>query len=207
MTARPHKHAKRGSTRRGMTLLEAVLATLLLGFVGAAFLGALSNIWRSQIRQSQRLAAAETANRLVLQYLDNRGALDAINGRPIAYGSWSFRWELNEEPVTFVPPPGEAGVAAQRRLDRGISGNFNRIKHIRVRVWLDERNLEGGSFRPTPDTPQVTLSRLVDPLNLDRNPDSFKKLMQNPGSGSIAEILSLDASYSVGSEQSQPAPN
>lgn len=186
---------------RGLTILESVLATVLLGVVASVLLAALNTMWRSQVRLAQTLGAAETANRIVLQYLDDRSALESQSGRPLNYGSWSFRWELEESSVRFTPPAGVAGAAAENRVERGVAANFNRLKLVRVRVWLDERN-EGGSFLASRAAPHFEMTRLVDPLNIGRNPDSLKKVFANPDQ--IMRALGQGVNLSIGSEEGPP---
>lgn len=194
MIASPHR-------ARGLTILESVLATVLLGVVASVLLAALNTMWRSQVRLAQTLGAAETANRVVLQYLDDRSALESQAGRPLNYGAWSFRWQLEETSVRYTPPAGVAGAAAENRLERGMAANFNRLKMVRVRVWLDERN-EGGSFLASAAVPHFEMTRLVDPLNIGRNPDSLKKVFANPDL--IMRALGQGGNLSIGSEEGPP---
>lgn len=158
--------------RRGLTLIETVLAAALLGLVAAGVLGAISSMAAAQDRQIQRLGAAELCNRLILQYLDDKEAMPDPSS-PLAYADRRYRWSCREEPVKLkLSARGEqaAATAAQQR-----SLPLDRLKLITVTAWLSEES--GGSRDPGGLTPQFSITRLVDPVNFGRNPDSFDKLI------------------------------
>jgi type II secretory pathway pseudopilin PulG len=87
----------------GLTLLEIVLASALLGMVAAGILGTLSAIWGWQGRQQEVLGAAEVANRLILTYLDDETVMPS-QALPVAYGPYRYHWKMDKEPVKIHDP-------------------------------------------------------------------------------------------------------
>ncbi|MCC6677954.1 MAG: hypothetical protein IT436_12490 [Phycisphaerales bacterium] len=157
--------------RRGLTLMETVLAAALLGLVAAGVFSAISSMAASQDRQLQRLGAAELCNRLLLQYLDDKEAMPDPTA-PLAYADRRFRWSIKEEPVKLKLPAARAAQAStgpQRTLP------LDRLKLITVNVWLSEDS--GGERNPGGLTPQFAITRLIDPFNFARNPDSAENMV------------------------------
>jgi len=183
MNGRPRRHraqyhravrARRARRGRGFTILEAMLATVLLGMVGATLAGAVSYMSLTQRRGEQRLAAAELGNRLMLQYLDNQDAMPS-DALPIEYNGDQFRWTMEVQRVEFdmVEVPDEDGGTSV-----GTGFSFQRVRLVRVSVWLAES--AGGSRGLVSGIPSATLTRLVDPLNFS-NPDSLRTIIEEPG--------------------------
>jgi hypothetical protein len=124
--------AMRAAHRRGVTFLEAVLGVVLLGLITASLAGSVSFMHRSQVRHERHLGAAELANRLILQLIDDRETLPSPS-LPIEYHDALFRWSLDEQPVRFVTRT--QGVStASGSVGGGVS--LDRIKLVTVRVWL-----------------------------------------------------------------------
>lgn len=154
------------ASRRGMTILEVTLAMALLGFVVMAMFSAFGFAGAMSKREQQRLGAAELSSALIVQYLDDKNSLPSQ--QPIDYGAWKFRYHLREDKVGFIEARPPAGTTRTVSLDR--------LKQVTVTVWLSEES--GGSFDPDGESPQVVLTRVVDPLAL-RNPDSFANMMSS----------------------------
>ena len=171
---RSHQQIHRKASRRGTTLIEAVLATVLLGMVGATLASAVAFMSASQRRMQQRLGAAELANRLMLQYIDDQDAMPN-KSLPIEYDIDTYRWTLDVNPVEFsmAQPPPETDTTA---LGSGI--NFDRIRLVSIRVWLDESS--GGARGFSTELPNSQLTRLIDPLAFS-NPDSLQTMIDSPG--------------------------
>lgn len=166
--------AMRAAHRRGVTFLEAVLGVVLLGLITASLAGSVSFMHRSQVRHERHLGAAELANRLILQLIDDRETLPSPS-LPIEYHDALFRWSLDEQPVRFVTRT--QGVStASGSVGGGVS--LDRIKLVTVRVWLAPES--GGSMSYAADVPNVIITRLVDPLAFS-NPDSLDTLLKKPG--------------------------
>jgi type II secretory pathway pseudopilin PulG len=165
---------------RGMTILEVTLAIALLGIVMIAVYSAFGFAGNMAKREQQRLGAAELANALIVQYLDEKESLP--KQQPVDYGPWKFRFHLREDRIGFVEARPPAGTTT-----RTVS--MDRLKQVTITVWLSDET-EGGSFDPDSGVPQVALTRVVDPLAL-RNPDSFANMMAtDAGRRSMGEQLS-----------------
>ena len=161
------------ASRRGLTLLECVLATALLALVAAATMSAVGAIVGNQQRAQLRLGAAELANRLMLQYLDDETAMPS-KSLPVQYSGRRYRWEMSETPVEIVPARPE--IAQERLALTPMS--LNRLKVVRIRVWLSEES--GGAYRPDGIAPEFSVSRLIDPIAAAvRNPDSAENMLRN----------------------------
>ncbi len=165
-TSRRGHSAKSALSRRGMTILEVTLAMALLGFVVMAMFSAFGFAGAMSKREQQRLGAAELSSALIVQYLDDKNSLPSQ--QPIDYGAWKFRYHLREDKVGFIEARPPAGTTRTVSLDR--------LKQVTITVWLSEES--GGSFDPDGESPQVVLTRVVDPMAL-RNPDSFANMMSS----------------------------
>ena len=168
MPRRTHHHA-------GMTFLEIVVATALLGVASAAMFGTFGFATGMQLRQQRTLACAEVANRLLLEYLDDSTKIPALP-KTATYGPPGaparFRWEYREEPIQLI----EANADA-RDQTRASTLPTDRFLQVTFKVWLSEES--GGSRFADESTPTFTLTRMLDPL-YPRNPDSFMSMLQNP---------------------------
>ena len=153
-----------GFGRRGMTFLEVVLAIALMGLIFAAVYSAFGFVGAMSRREQQKLAAAELANALIVQYLDDPNSLPTT--QPIDYGPWRFRYARAEEDVNFREA--RPASATTRNAPKTTPKQFT------VTVWLSEES-EGGSYDPDTSVPQVALTRIVVPLTV-RNPDSFNNM-------------------------------
>ena len=178
--------------RRGATLIEAVLATVLLGMVAATLASAVSYMNTSQRRMQQRLGAAELANRLMLQYIDDQDAMPNKT-LPIEYDMDLYRWTLEVDPVKFE--------MAQLPLDAdendiGSGINFDRIRLVSIRVWLSEDS--GGARGFSYKLPNSQLTRLIDPLAFS-NPDSLQTMIDSPGGMErlFERLMQLDSTSGV----------
>lgn len=163
------------ATRRGLTLIETVLAAAMLAMVAAGVFGAISSMVASQDRQQQRLGAAEVCNRLILQYLDDKEGMPDPN-LPVAYADRRYRWTSKEEAIrTKLPVTRAATDTSPRAGAAARSLSADRLKLVTVRAWLSEES--GGSRTPEGLVPQFAITRVVDPLRFARNPDSFDHLL------------------------------
>jgi len=151
-------------TERGITILEVVFAVVLLGMTTVTLVSANSFVLRSQGREAQRLGAAELANRLMLQYIDDKSSLPS-DALPIPYSQWRYRWKMDERRVTVT-----YDEAAE--VDDEPSGiGPERVRLVVFRVWLGEES--GGSALFNADVPSIVVTRLYDPLGFEyHSPDS-----------------------------------
>lgn len=160
-----------------MSLLEVALATTLLGIASAMIFSAVGQMSVGQQRQQQTLGAAEVANRLILQYLDDPNQLPRKTA-PIPYGGYSYRWSLREENVELQTPSGLSSEAMSTLTERRGQTNRSSPKSITVHVWLSEEQERGG-ITASAQTPEFVLTRLMDPMAA-RNPDTFRKMINDP---------------------------
>ncbi|MBS0197206.1 MAG: type II secretion system protein [Planctomycetes bacterium] len=162
------------SLRRGMTFLEVILSIVLLTMVTGMIMTAINGVISNQTRQHQRLAAAEVANRLMLQYIDDPESMPARNA-PVKHGRDLFRWEVVEKGVTLTPA--KAVDSSTPRAANALTAN--RLKTVQLNVWLSEES--GGSYAPTNIVPAFSITRIVDPIfGQLRNPDTADSIMKDP---------------------------
>ncbi|NUQ68382.1 MAG: type II secretion system protein [Phycisphaerales bacterium] len=164
----------RPQLRRGVTFVEVICAVALIAIIATVSLSGVSSILAAQERQIRRISAAELANRIILQFLDDRDSVPAP-GTVLRADGAAFRFELRETPVRLEPARAE--VAAERT--QLTPTTLDRLSNVSVLVWLAEES--GGSVAPVAGTPAVQLTRIVDPIALiTRNPDSLRNMMQDP---------------------------
>ena len=109
---------------KGFSLLEVVIAMLLLGIVGAAFLGGLATASRGIFYADER-ATAESLARTQMEYIRTQ-EYDGTNDPP----------QYAELPGSDVPDGYEIEVSAER-LDRGDgTANDTGIQKITVTVYF-----------------------------------------------------------------------
>ena len=146
---------------RGMTLLEVLLAVLMLCLASAVVMGAISSLTSIEARGRRRLAAYEVANRLMLQRLDDEKAMPP-QSVPIAYGNYRFFWDLEEVPATMV-------INRRQESSGPNLQALDRFKLVGVTVFDSDHN---GDFE-TRGEPIAFISRIIDPF-APRNPDSLE---------------------------------
>jgi type II secretory pathway component PulJ len=186
---------RRPVLRRAMTLLEVVLAVLMLGMVAASVSSALAFTLNSDSRAQVRLSAYEVANRVVLQYLDDRTALPNP-AAPIEYGRYRFFWEA-------VPINVEMRVkAADASSGRSAPRNTNRFEFVTVRVWLAVGTTgRGGSLQK--GELLAELDRLLDPT-APRNPDAARRMATPNGIIDLMKRMGIDSSGDAGHSGGTP---
>lgn len=184
----------RTPTGKGFTLLETVLAVTLVSMVAASIAMTYSSIQRQRVIEQQRLGAAELANRLILQYLDDRSAMPS-QLQPIEYDADRYRWSLDTAQIAFTP-------AVQPERERSRAFSLERISQVTVRVWLVDENDGPVSF--TPNVPNAIVSRLRDPLAL-ANPDSLENALQTPEGRRdfISELMDLEDGTAGGAGEAE----
>ncbi len=120
------------SARRGFTLLEVVLASVLLMLVTASIVTAVSSINRAEEGRRRRLAAYEVANRLMLMFVDDENSIkgpDLNPDREYEDFGYTFRWSIERQPVR-VEGPSDSVTSAQL---------FNALELVRMRVHVGIR--------------------------------------------------------------------
>lgn len=162
--AAPSRRSRSRTLAPGLTILEVVLAVVMLGLVAAAVTSAISAIETMSARNRRVLAAHELANRLVLQWLDNRKDMPP-SSRPLDYGPYSFMWDSQVDTVVMKIND------TQRRVSGSTPQALDRFELFTVTIFDAEG--EGPQYRPGP--PIATLSRMYD-IAAARNPESAQNI-------------------------------
>jgi hypothetical protein len=157
-----------------VTLLEVVLAVVMLGLVAASLTGAISAIEMMSARNKRMLAAYEVANRLVLTYLDNPQNMPP-GSLPLDYGPYSFMWdsELGGMEMKINDSQKRNSGATPQALDR--------FEVITITIY----DAEGDGPQPRPGEELAVLSRMYDPA-APRNPESMKNITE---AGNLEKLI------------------
>lgn len=180
------KPARRVKSRRGMTLLEVVLATALLATVGAVVSSVLSQVARGEQQRRQRLHAYEVANRLILQYLDDPKMMP--NPRvPYEDGVYRFRLTVDEVPVE-IREPERSSVALPTRKEGQNILRSTIVLDVRVYECFDD-GVGGTVFGQQ-------LARITRPYSdmplASANPDALARGLQGERLQELVKLLSGD---------------
>ena len=152
--------------RRGVTLLEVILAVVLLALTVTAVMGAISAILGMESEGRRRLEAFEVANRIMLQYLDDEDGLPPKT-LPITYGDNKYFWSLDKTPARMViNRKQESNGANLMALDRYLL--------IDVSVYQADQS----GMHEVKGEEYAAISRIIDPTNA-RNPDSIDTFSTN----------------------------
>ncbi len=160
--------------RRGTTLIEVVLAALLLSIVVTMIVSTVSNVTLADMRGRQRLEALELANRLLLQFLDDKEKMPASSAH-IMQGMGAYRWALRETPVRMDFPDASVftvreGATSTRVLEQTVL--------LSVTVWTGVPDGLGGYAQ---GEELATLARVHNPMSaITRNPDVLLRATSNP---------------------------
>jgi type II secretory pathway pseudopilin PulG len=179
----------RSRARRGISFLEVVFATVILALTVATMAATVNAISGQQGRSRDLLNCAELANRLVIQYLDDRKALPSED-LTLPYGDDEFRWKMSVTRVeSTLDPTVERNLEEFQNRQSGASPD--RLKKVVITVWLSEKS--GGSYLANQGAPQSTLVRVVDPYAfMRRSPDSLQNLMENGTDELLNQLLGND---------------
>lgn len=155
--------------RRGVTMIEVVLAVALLSSVAAIVVTAYDGVSRLNDRQRHRIYAAEVAHRLILNYLLDPKSLPD-EGERIPYGADNlYRHELDElilleeeseaENVDLRRSVPEAQLDENARLGAGLKMITVRIYHLENRGFADVRE------------PLASVTRIYSPIDPSKDDD------------------------------------
>lgn len=183
--------ARRGrgapSSRPGITILEVVLAVVILGLVSAAITGAISAMEAMHVRSRQMVAAYELAHRLVLTWLDDDRRMPTET-LPLDYGPYTFMWDKDVGNIRMNIND------AQRSASGSTPQALNRFEVVTVNVYL----AEGDSRQPYKGTLMASLSRMYDPA-APRNPESMRTITDTDKLGNlIRKITGQDVPVNPG---------
>ncbi len=180
-------------TRRGVSILEAVLSTMLLAMVAVSVAAAVTHVQKSAELGKQRVAAHEVANRLVLQWLDDEKELPPTN----VYddGTYLFCWELTTLPLS-IDVPDDSAVKAP--TDGPAARLLNSQKLIVVHVY---EGLPDGVGGAVPGVELAELRRTHNPqARMTGNPDTLIRISKD--AGRTSQYMSVI----LGGGNSTPAP-
>jgi type II secretory pathway pseudopilin PulG len=166
---RTARRRPRVTARRGTTLLEVVLAAVLLAAVSLSIFSTLAYLRRAEENRDRTSAAYEIASRLLLQYLDDKERVPS-ESEPIAdaSGRYRFRFSIVAEPVTI-----ETAATGE--------GNqmLNQTTLVRATVF---QGIEAGPAGTIRGEQLAQLTRLYNPyLMLVRNEDARNRALNRPG--------------------------
>ena len=173
---------KRSPSRRGATLLEVLLAALLLAAVAMVVTSVLSQINLAAQNRALRLHAYEVANRVILQYVDDPKVLKPTD----VYddGTYLFRWDIDERPVSIDEPVNSATQKPERQQ---AQATLDQTIVIDVRVYEAVPDGLGG---PLFGREVARLTRPYNPLALtNMGPDKLKRLEKDPAF--LSEIVGM----------------
>lgn len=162
---------------RGLTLLEVVLAVVMLSMVATSVMSAIGFVLGSEGRSRKILAANEIANRLILTHLSDDKKMPPRNS-PIDYGPYRFSYDYDLSNVTMELST--KSLDNQARSNPTSSGSPNasrsRFKLLTVTVYEGLDRSAGGVER---GEQLATLSRIFDPTAV-RNPDVLNDFNNDP---------------------------
>jgi hypothetical protein len=163
--------------RRGTTLLEVALAGVILAIVMTMVVSTVVQVASADLRGRQRIEALELANRLLLQFLDDKNAMPDSSAH-IQQGMSIYRWKLLETPANLQFPEG----SIYQRRDTGTTSQTAQVLDktvlLSVTVWAGVPDGLGGY---TFGEQLATLSRVHNPISmLTRNPDVLTRAAANP---------------------------
>lgn len=168
-----------GRRAAGMTFLEVVFASIVLGLIVTSLTSAISFMIARETRLQHRLACSELAHRLIIMHLDDPKSVPS-NSLPLGYGRDYYRWEMDVSKLEAEP------VSRDLLDNRSADRTLDRFRRITVRVWLGEDS--GGSRDPQRGVPRVELSRVFD--RLPRNPDSLEEMTNSEeGMRRLIEVI------------------
>jgi len=179
MTARSNSPTRRNTARwrgrRAFSLIEVVMASTLLAIVASAVVGGITTVVAADSRNQQKLEALELANRLLLQYLDDKDAMPNA-GAHVFQGRGVYRWQMHTSPV-------ELSMPAESVIDKPADGpgakTIDKLVLLSVSVYVGKPDGMGGY---THGDRVCTLTRVYHPLSvIYRNPDMMKRLAADPG--------------------------
>jgi Tfp pilus assembly protein PilV len=191
---RPRQHRWH---RRGTSLIEVVCAAFILSIAVTMIFTAVSAVTTAELRARRQLEALELANRLILQYLDDKESMP----NPAAHIELSmgpYRWTLVESPIDISLP--EKSVF---ELNQSQSAKvMDQTKLLSITVYAGLPDGLGGYAQ---GEQLATLARIHNPLTiLSRNPDAMLRITANP-QALMEFVLRLVEQQDRGT--TQPAPN
>lgn len=194
---------RRARARGGVTFLEVVFASALLGIATSGFVAALGAVESLDSMSSRRLEAYEVAHRVILQFMDDPRSLQEDTSYPLGRGV--YRYIVRKD--VLLPEDAEAERVSIRKgahtktLDP-IARIRARLTMVTVEVYEEEHGRRGSE-------PMATLSRIYDPFaDAENDPQSFMQHVVDMFEGDpVIQQMLLQAMPRVGGQQQQGAPS
>lgn len=158
-----HTRRRHPALQPGITLLEVLLAVVLLTLVASAMFASMGAIDTMENRARLNTSAFEVANRLMLQYLDDEKKLPS-KVEALDYGPYSFMYDVSESRVKM-------GLNAAQLSGGSAPQGLERFRQITVTVF--EADVAGPY--PVKGEAIALLDRIVDP-SAPRNPETIDNL-------------------------------
>lgn len=162
--------------RRGMTFIEVVLASAILGAIAVTVITSITLAQKRSVLDQERLNAAEYAHRVLLTYIHVGPNELPPENAPQAQGAGWYTYHLSEqileeevdeaEDISIRTPKGYGVVTANDRLSSGIV-------YLTVKVY-PAPNQEG--LQLNPEVPLATISRIYDPFDVN-DPDTLMDIV------------------------------
>lgn len=161
-------HRRRARARGGVTFLEVVFASALLGIATSGFVAALGAVETLDSLSEQGLEAHEVAHRVILQFMDDPRSLREDTPYPLGRGV--YRYIVRKD--VLLPEDAESERVSIRKgahtktLDP-MARIRARLTMVTVEVYEEEDGRRGVQ-------PLATLSRIYDPFaDAENDPQSF----------------------------------
>lgn len=155
-------------SRGGVTFLEVVFASALLGIATSGFVAALGAVEALGSMSARRVEAHEVAHRVILQFMDDPRSLQEDTPYPLGHGV--YRYIVRKD--VLLPEDAESEHVSIRKgahtktLDP-MARIRARLTMVTVEVFEDEDGRRGRA-------PLATLSRIYDPFaDAENDPQSF----------------------------------
>ncbi len=193
--------------RGGVTFLEVVFASALLGVATSGFVAALGAVESLGAVSVHRLEAHEVAHRVILQFMDDPRSLQEDTPYPLGRGV--YRYIVRKD--VLLPEDAESESVSIRKgahtktLDP-MARIRARLTMVTVEVYEEEHGRRGRA-------PLATLSRIYDPFaDAENDPQSFMQHVVDMFEGDpvIQQMLmqalpKMNASGSGGAPPTPPA--
>ncbi|RMH28086.1 MAG: prepilin-type N-terminal cleavage/methylation domain-containing protein [Planctomycetota bacterium] len=163
--------------RRGLTLIEVMLAVALLAGLAGVVATAYDGMGRLSQLEQQKLYAAEVAHRLILNYLLDPASLPDPGERIPYAGEYFYRHEIDEEMLVAEPTDNSRADRRTPRDQRSLSDETRfgaTLKMITIRVYPFEEVGVGG-----PAEPLATLRRIYNPVDPNADDDVMLNQLSN----------------------------
>lgn len=161
-------------SRRGLTVIEVVIAVATLAIAAGMILGGITFSERVAQRSRDVLAGTEIAHRILIQHIRDRAEL---RGQPerVDFGGVVYEFDLEERVLAReFTEGGPTKLSSTRSSDVALGDKLNnQLFLVTVNVW---HNGEKGPFVK----PIATLTRIFNPyLGLEQNADDLLERLKD----------------------------